>query len=216
MSPDEAYTALRTRIISGQLQPNERLVEADLAVSLGAGRAAVRTALIRLEQERLVEREHNRGARVRLVSIDEAIEIVETRSVLEGLIARRAAARIDDEEAAELRRDLARLADHLDRSDLLAASDANSELHRRISAIAHHHTAERLIATLHSQMVRFQYRTILIPGRSQRSFAEHSMIVDAIVARDPDAAEAAMRSHLSNVADSLRTSAAAGAAAQQA
>jgi DNA-binding FadR family transcriptional regulator len=57
-------------------------------------------------------------------------------------------------------------------------------------------------------MVRFQYRTILIPGRARSSFSEHSAIADAIGHRDADAAERAMRSHLSNVAEALRAAAA--------
>src|SRR6185312_3336921 len=68
-SPDEAYRALHDAIVCGRLQPNERLVEADLGEALGVGRAAIRTALVRLEQEGLVERERNRGARVRLISL---------------------------------------------------------------------------------------------------------------------------------------------------
>lgn len=207
MSPDDVYAVLRDQIAAGELRPKERLVEADLVNSLGAGRAAIRTALVRLEQDRLVERERNRGARVRLVPVDEAIEIVETRSVLEGLIARRAAERIKDDEAEELRADLAELRDRLDRGDLLGASDANATFHRRISAIAGHATAQRLISSLHSQMVRFQYRTILIPGRSTSSFAEHSAIAEAILNRHPAAAERAMRSHLSHVAEALRSDA---------
>ena len=53
--------------------------------------------------------------------------------------------------------------------------------------------------------MRFQYRTVLLPGRPERSFAEHTRIVEAIAARDPDAAELAMRSHLSHVAEALRS-----------
>jgi DNA-binding FadR family transcriptional regulator len=62
----------------------------------------------------------------------------------------------------------------------------------------------RLIATLKYQLVRFQYRTILLPGRSEHSFGEHSSIVEAIAAADRVGAERAMREHLSHVADALR------------
>lgn len=82
-------------------------------------------------------------------------------------------------------------------------SDQNAVLHRRLLEIAGHETARRLISTLKSQLVRFQYRTILLPGRSDASFHEHTEIVDAIARRDPQAAEAAMRAHLSHVADAL-------------
>jgi hypothetical protein len=60
-------------------------------------------------------------------------------------------------------------------------------------------------------MVRLQYRTVLVPGRSVQSLAEHTAIVDAIARYDPDAAEAAMRRHLSHVASTLRKTASARA-----
>jgi DNA-binding GntR family transcriptional regulator len=143
---------------------------------------------------------------VRLVEHQEAVEILETRAVLEGLTARHAASRATDEQVEQLRAILGEMRRRLDDGDLLGASDENAVLHQRVAEIAEHATAAGLIATLKSQLVRFQYRTILLPGRSERSFAEHEAIVDAIDRRDPDAAEAAMRSHLSNVADALRSS----------
>ena len=87
----DAYERLRAAIVGGRLQPNERLVEADLIPMLHATRSAVRTALVRLVQEGLVEHEPNRGAKVRLVDEHEAAEILESRMVLEGLAARYAA-----------------------------------------------------------------------------------------------------------------------------
>src|SRR5260221_448995 len=89
----EAYRRLREGIIAGRFQPNERLVEANLSKTLGAGRTAVRAALVRLDQEGLGTREHNRGARVRLVSDQEALQIEEVRAALERLLARQAAAK---------------------------------------------------------------------------------------------------------------------------
>ncbi|HKC20627.1 MAG TPA: GntR family transcriptional regulator, partial [Candidatus Dormibacteraeota bacterium] len=87
----DAYHLLREAIVSGQFHPNERLVEATIAERIGAGRTAVRAALVRLDQEGLVRLEHNRGARVRFISDREALEIEEVRAVLEGMLARRAA-----------------------------------------------------------------------------------------------------------------------------
>jgi DNA-binding GntR family transcriptional regulator len=197
---------LRDAIVTGRLQPNERLIEAELTKTLGVGRAAVRTALARLEHEGLVEHERNRGARVRLVDEREAVEILEARAVLEGLAARQAADRARPLDVKALRRILEQMRSLLDRGDLLGASDENAVLHRRLLEIAGHETAARLIATLKSQLVRFQYRTILLPDRSERSYAEHRAVVDAVAAGDGEAAEAAMRAHLSHVAEALARS----------
>jgi DNA-binding GntR family transcriptional regulator len=207
MPADDGYLQLREAIVVGSLQPNERLVEANLSRDFGLGRSAVRTALARLEQDGLVEREPHRGARVRLVDEREALEILEARAVLEGLAARHAAKNASDEDVKRLREILASMRKLLDAGDLLAASDENAVLHRTLLEIAGHPTVVRLISLLKSQLVRFQYRTILAPGRTERSFAEHSAIVDAVAAHDPKAAEAAMRRHLSHVADALRRAA---------
>lgn len=201
LSPEDR---LREAIVTGRFQPSERLIESDLAREFGVGRSAVRTALARLEHEGLVEHERHRGARVRLVGAREAVEILETRAVLEGLAARHAASNATPEDIEGLNEILAGMHRRLDAGDLLAASDHNAQLHGRILEISGHATATRLIATLKSQLVRFQYRTILLPGRSEHSFGEHSAIVQAIADHDPDAAERAMRTHLSHVAEALR------------
>jgi DNA-binding GntR family transcriptional regulator len=205
-SGDRPEDQLRADIVAGRLLPNERLVEADLTQRLGVGRAAVRTALARLEHEGLVELEPHRGARVRRVALAEAIEILQARAVLEGLAVRRAATQATEEDVVALRAILVEMRRLLDAGDLLGASDTNAVLHKRLREIGGHETANRLIVGLRSQLVRFEYRTILVPGRSEHSFAEHTAIVDAIAARDPCAAEEAMRTHLSHVAEALRRS----------
>ena len=96
MATSSSYDALREAIVRGEIAPNARLVEADVSTEFAMSRGAVRTALIRLEQEGLVVREPHRGARVRPVSDEEAVEILEARAVLEGLAVRMAAERIDD------------------------------------------------------------------------------------------------------------------------
>ncbi|MGH3135857.1 MAG: GntR family transcriptional regulator [Gaiellaceae bacterium] len=204
------YDALRAAIVHGDLAPNARLVEAEISTTFEMSRGAVRTALIRLEQEGLVVREPHRGARVRQISDDEAIEILQARAVLEGLAVRQAAERIDDRGAARLHACLARQRELLELGDLLGASDANADLHAALLELSEHGTARRLIRALSSQTVRYQYRTILIPGRSAASAAEHAAIVAAVVAGDADDAEQAMRSHLFNVAQALQSGALRG------
>ena len=201
----DGYEELRRAIVSGELLPDERLLEEDLSERLGVGRAAIRMALVRLEHDGLVQHERHRGARVRRVSESEAVEILEARAGLEGLAARHAALSVDDSQVEELRGIIAEMRELRERGDLLGVSNANARLHTRILELSGHGTARRLSRTLSSQLVRFQYRTVLLPGRPERSYAEHTQIVEAIAAHDPDAAEEAMRSHLSHVAEALRS-----------
>jgi DNA-binding GntR family transcriptional regulator len=204
MASTSSYDALRDAIIRGHIAPDARLVESDISTTFDMSRGAVRTALIRLEQDGLVVREPHRGARVRRVSDDEAIEILEARAVLEGLAVRQTAERIDDAGIVRLRACLARQRELLEHGDLLGASDANAELHAALLELSRHGTAIRLINSLSAQTVRYQYRTILIPGRPAASVAEHTAIVEAVIAGRPREAELAMRRHLFKVAGAVK------------
>jgi DNA-binding GntR family transcriptional regulator len=204
MAVTSSYDALRAAIVRGDIAPDARLVEADLSTTFEMSRGAVRTALIRLEQDGLVVREPHRGARVRRVSDEEAVEILQARAVLEGLAARQAAVRIDDAGAACLHGCIARQRELLETGDLLGASEVNAELHATLLELSGHATAMRLIESLNAQTVRYQYRTILIPGRPGASVAEHAAIVEAVTAGNEDEAELAMRRHLFNVAEAVQ------------
>jgi DNA-binding GntR family transcriptional regulator len=201
-----AYRELRDAITAGRFQPNERLVEADLARTLGAGRTAIRAALVRLDQEGLVSREPNRGARVRLVSEREALEIEEVRVSLEQLLVGRAATNVTPADLRDLRQTIEAMRERVAQGDPLGYSELNARFHQRIWDISDNQTARRVLANLKSQSIRFQYRTILRPGRTEQSLEEHEAIVSALAARDPEAAEAAMRTHLSQVVSTLKWS----------
>jgi DNA-binding GntR family transcriptional regulator len=211
--PADLYERLRHEIVSGRLLPSQRLVEADLTREHGATRSAVRAALLRLVQDGLVVHERNRGAKVRLVDEHEAIEILEARAVLEGLLARKAAENITDEAIADLQEIVAGMRRLVEKSDLLAMSELNSRLHAIVQRAAQHGTVERLVSTLNWHLVRFQYRTILLPGRPDSSLAEHTALVAALSARDPEAAERAMVAHVSGITEALRSSLKAAARA---
>jgi DNA-binding GntR family transcriptional regulator len=198
------YRRLREGIITGRFQPNERLVEANLSKMLSAGRTAVRAALVRLDQEGLVTREHNRGARVRLVSDEEALQIEEVRAALERLLARQAAAKATASDIRELRHVLVDMRKRFANGDAIGYSELNPRFHQLIWAAARNPTAGQMVGTLKSQSLRFQYQTMLRPGRPERSLHEHELIFGAIVAHDPEAADAAMRDHLEEVLETLR------------
>jgi DNA-binding GntR family transcriptional regulator len=200
----DIYHELRDAIVSGRFHPNERLVEASVAALTGAGRTAVRAALVRLDQEGLVVIEPNRGARVRLVDAREALEIEEVRAALEGLLARRAAERIGEDALAELDRMMADMTDRVLHGDALGYSELNARFHQLIWAAADHETASHIVGGLKSQSIRFQFQTALRAGRAERSLREHERIVAALRSRDGGAAEDAMRDHLAEVLENLR------------
>ena len=200
MSEPDAYSALHAAIVAGGLSPGERLVEEELAERLGSSRGAVRGALVRLAYEGLVVRSPNRGARVRRYSLEEAVEVLEARAALESVAAGYAALRRTGEEARELEALIDEMRSLHEQGELLEMSERNALLHRRILEISGHEVARDIAERLHSQVVRFQFRTVLAAGRPPKSLAEHERIVAAIAAGDRAAAELAMRDHLGNVA----------------
>lgn len=195
---------IRDAIIRGEYAPNQRLVEADLSAAFSASRATVRTALLELAGEGLVERLPNRGSRVRAISVDEAIEILEVRIGVEGLCAAKTAASLSDEDAAAFLRLRARMIESVAEGDLVEYSRLNLYLDVRIRELSHHATASDVLSRLHAQSVRHQFKLSSRPKRAKVSVLEHAAIIDAVVARDPDAAERAVRNHLLSVIDALR------------
>ncbi|WP_114314087.1 GntR family transcriptional regulator [Thermus caldifontis] len=200
----QAYQQIREAILRGELLPGQRLVEKDLAERYNLGRAAIRSALTRLQQEGLVDSEAYRGAWVRVVSVEEALEILEARMVLESLAARYAAQKAGPRDVARLNEILELMRIKLQEGDLLGISELNSLLHQTLLGISGHKTVQRLVEALRAQVVRHQFRTILVPGRSQRSLEEHQRIVEAVAAHDAEGAEKAMRVHLEGVIAALQ------------
>ena len=196
--------AARAAIVAGEFAPGQRLIEADLCERFGTTRFVVRAALQELSAQGLVEFQRNRGARVRDVSLDEAIEITEVRMLLEGHLAARAAERAGKAEAAELRGIIKDMHTAVDKSELMGYSELNGRLHAAIRDISAHRTSARLLRQLRDQTVRHQFSLSLVPGRPAVSLPQHEAIVAAVTARDPAAAERAVHAHLQSVIEALQ------------
>lgn len=203
-SVSEVTNAIREAIVRGDYAPNQRLIEADLSTAFGASRGAVRAALFELASDGLIDRLPNRGSRVRAVTLDEAVEILEVRIGLEGLCAAKAAERITDQQIKELRGLRDDLLQAVASGDLLTYSTLNQQLDKRIRELSGHSTAVSILEKLRAQSVRHQFRLSFQPGRAAASAPEHAAIIDAIVSRDPDAAMDATRQHLLGVIEAVK------------
>jgi DNA-binding GntR family transcriptional regulator len=194
---------IRRDISSGVFAPNQRLIEAELCKQYDASRLVVRAALQDLANDGLVEMQRNRGARVRVIALQEALEIVEVRRALEGLSAARAARLASDDDIAELQDIAVRMRQAIAGGEVLTYSGLNARLHQVIQRISNNLTCTKTLERLSSQIVRHQFALALRPGRGAVSLVQHEAIVKAIADRDSDAAEAAMRAHLANVAEEM-------------
>ncbi len=199
---EQTYRTLRQQLVDGVYRPSQRLVETDLAQALGVSRISVRSALQRLHQEGLVTIEPHRGAKVTDISLEEALQVMEVREGLEGWAAALAATRIDDEGIAELERLIDEMGRLLNDGKPLEYSERNALFHQRILQATGNTRLQQTLASLQTSIVRYRFRTVLVPGRSKISLMEHTAILDALKAHDSERAAVAMRRHIEGV---LRT-----------
>ena len=197
---DQAFDWLEEALVKGDLVAGARLDEAALAKQLGISRAPIREAIRRLEGKKLVERVPQKGTRVAALSAQDLGEILLIREMLEALACRLAAERMSDEEVAQVRR---LLEEHSQQRALLAGDHyyqrpGDYDFHYRIiQGSKSGKLIEMLCGDLYYLLRVHRYRSGSRAGRAREALSEHRKILAAIQARDPDAAERAMRRHIS-------------------
>lgn len=195
---DNVHAALRDAILSGGLPPGSRLSVPLLAQRFQVSRSPVREAVQRLVQEGLATEEPHRGAGVAELDPAELLPLYEVREMLEGLAARLAARDATASERADLRAAYDDHAEALKQGRYADHVPLDLEFHARLRTAAHN-------AELAGSLERVQGRiAIAILGGnphawSQHAIVEHRAILDAVLDRDPEAAEAAARVHVSRV-----------------
>ena len=197
--------AVRQGIMGGDLAPGQRLVEAELCAQLGASRGHVRAALVDLEYEGLVERIANRGARVRLASLREALQIAEVRLEVENLCVARAAERISDAEMRELRDSARRLQEPRTLADVRGFARVANRIFASCLRIAAQPVAEEVLLRLHARNSGQRFRLLDQPGRTQIAAASWLQLVEAICSRQPDAAQRALRELACSAQEAMRS-----------
>ena len=201
---DQVYEVLREAIVNGDLLPNARLVERELAGRLRISRTPVREAILRLDQEGYVTPLPTRGVVVRSLSVEDIDEIFGLRIVLDVYAARRAAARITPEEIAaleEICRESARCV-VLDRPQ--HAQDfvvMDTEFHDCLEKAARSSRLGRMTGGLRLQVLIYRVATLHDQFQRERSLQDHWEIVAALKLGDADRAEQVMRRHLTEARD---------------
>ena len=191
------------RIVSHEYPPGARLVETRIAQELGVSQAPVREALRDLEQLGCVVHEPFRGCSVRAFSAEELLEAFPVRAALEALAARLAAEHITEDELLELADLLDDMRAAARRGDAHDQSQANAGFHATIVRAARNGTLERQWSFL--EPFSRTYLTVSQPGLDLLALSErHVPILDALRARDGDAAAAAMHRHLMDAAELLK------------
>jgi DNA-binding GntR family transcriptional regulator len=192
---DIAYARIRALIEEGELGPNARLRQGDLALALAVSRTSVREALHRLTAEELVEFKANRGFFVASFRLDAVIERLELRRVLEPGIARLAAERRTEEDVAELE---GIVRGQLEAATARLAHDLSRGFHIALARTTRNEQFARVLEALWSPDIGRQLlaRRSAVPGWQEADAADHGAILRAVAAGDPDEAAALMERHV--------------------
>jgi len=191
----DAYALILEAIDSHVYKPGDRLVESELADRFGVSRTPIREALQRLETQSLLTRD---GRSLIVASLDHSqlSELYVVRGELEGLAARLAARHATPEEVKVLREMV-----EDDRKlihDPTALSRANRRFHKQIHLASHNRFLVQQLDLVHRSMALLAKTSLEAQGRSEGTLEEHETIVAAIEAGDGDAADTALRDHISN------------------
>lgn len=190
----DAYNLILEAIDVGVFKPGDRLVESDLADRFGVSRTPIREALQRLETQSLLTRD-GRSLIVASLSHSQMSELYVVRTALEGLAARLAARHATQEEVKVLS-DMVREDEAL-LNDPSALARANRRFHKQIHLASHNQFLVQQLDLVHRSMALMATTSLAAEGRGQVALAEHASIVQAIANRDGDAADKALRDHIS-------------------
>ncbi len=193
-SQKDAYGLILEAIDRGLYRPGDRLVESELADRFGVSRTPVREALQRLETQSMLTRD---GRSLIVASLDhnELAELYAVRAELEGLAARLAAQHATAEEISVLEEMVAE--DRALLGDPAALARANRRFHKQIHLASHNRFLVQQLDLVHRHMALLATTSLAVAGRGEKALAEHEAIVGAIARRDGDAAGQAVKTHIS-------------------
>ncbi len=196
---DVVTERLEDAIVAGDLVPGERILEQVLANEMGISRGPLREAIRRLEGRRLLERKPNIGVRVAELSPERLNELLTVREALEGMACRIAATKMTDAEIQDLEKLLNAHARDVSSSSGYYQQSGDFDFHFRIAqSTGNEFLISMVTGDLYDLLRVYRYKSSTMGGRAEEALNEHKKIVAALAAHDPDAAEAAMREHISN------------------
>jgi DNA-binding GntR family transcriptional regulator len=192
-----AYEFLKSSVLSGHLNPGERLTEEYLAKKLGVSRTPVREALHKLESEGLIKPLETRGFIVSRDSKDEVEELFELRAILEGYALRIISERISEEDLKQLGRLIAGAEDALRRKRMEEVFKWNTKFHDMLHGIVvDKKRLHRLLVNIRKYVLRYRRNTLQYPDGGKRAVDGHRKILLALRLKDPDLCERMMREHI--------------------
>jgi DNA-binding GntR family transcriptional regulator len=200
---EEAYEAIKLRIITCTLKPGEYVNEVQLSALLAIGRTPVHQAIERLMLEGMVDIIPRKGAIVRPFRLNEILQIAEARSINEIHCARLAAERAGDHNVAALEDILARTRHWASLRNVEKLVLLDRAFHRELASAAQNDALAELLRGLHERSLRFWFVSHGAPDQHGSMRREHQTILAAVHKRDPKAAETSMRVHMESLRQNI-------------
>lgn len=199
----QAYDFVKAEIMNLRYKPGQHISDTDVAESLSISRTPVREAFHRLENEGLLINQSRRSWRVYALTLVDIHDIFDIKEVVEGMVARKAAACQDKALRDVLRGALAAMHEAVEANDPDAWLKADFKLHDTLFAMADNERAARIINNLNDQWHRVRVGYVTMQLRIKQSTQEHAEFVDSILAGDGETAEQQLRHHLNEVRKEL-------------
>lgn len=193
---EEIRDQVRSMIHTGLLKPGERVNEQALAQQLGVGRNSAREALRSLERTGLVRIVPNRGAEVRKVSLEEALDLYDIRAGISRVSGRLIAARLTAQEDEQLTALIERMEAALTRRDAAAYSDLNSTFHRQLMAATKNPRLIELNDSIESELSLYLRKGVYTIAQMGVSHQEHKLLLEAVREGNAVTAAEAFESHI--------------------
>lgn len=192
---EELVKYIKQQIISGELNPGDRIVETKLARELGVSQTPVREAIRHLHGEGIITIVPNKGPMVRTLDMKDVFEIYSVRSMLEGLAIRLATQNATDEQIAGLESFYGEMKQKLHDDSVSSLLHDSSHIHRTIIEMAGH---SRLLNMYQSISFQISLVNRLLGAKStkQKEVDQHLELIEALKKKDPDTAEQTMRKHI--------------------
>lgn len=198
-----AYERLRDAITRGDLPPGTPLAENTLSAELNISRTPVREALQQLAQEGLVQVIPGRAVTVAAPSMEEVMQVVHMRSLLEPEVSRLAAFSATGADIAMLQEAVLEMAEAARAGDRTRWSRADTRYHETLCTACKNPLLGRLAMQMRNRIHYMINDPQTAPLRVRTCTDEHQLIVDAIARRDAGAAESATREHIDKLRKSL-------------
>ncbi len=202
---DYAYLFIKNRILEGTFKPAQKLNESQLSEDIGVSRNTIKKAFLMLESENLLKIEKNKGATIKSFTLEEILNYLEIRAVLEAVIIKSTVKNITNEQLKQLETTFNKMKEYIFNHQLEEYSKQNQLFHSIIYEASSNKQAVEIVNIIKTQLNRYHFKTIFVPGRNDQSLKEHTAIFNSIKNGNVEEAINSIQEHILNVGEVIKS-----------